>query len=464
MTANFAALSAAEVACRATSVAVTIYLTHCLGKAGYGRIEFAFNIVYWLVLLVRDGLDVLAAREVARHPRLVRPLVNHVMAVRVLLALALLAGLVTVGCLTLSEPTERWILSLYGLLLVTTSLGLDFVYRGLERMGLVAISLITRTLLYATGVILLVTDPARILWVPIWLVAGEAFGIALVWACYTRRFGLPRPTLGGRFLRVFLQRGKTVYLIQVAQAVIGSVDLLVVALMSRWPDVGLYGAPHRMVTALLTFGLIVQQVVFPTLARSWRGSAQAGRSALNAWVQVLVSGLVPIVVGVVILAQPLVRAILPPDYSDASLLLALGIARAPLLTLAFLYQAALIALNREAAGIRLLLAGAIVSGPLVALLRWRFGLPGAAASMVLIGLSLVVAGHWRLACEGRQPIWHHHLARPLIAVVPMVPVCLLLNHWHLAAAIGGGAMTYLGVLALVGGMRLEQVRAILAGG
>src|SRR3954453_14170427 len=98
---NFAALSAAEIACRATSVAVTLYLAKCLGRAGYGRIEFAFNIVFWLVLLVRDGLEVIAAREIARHPRLVRPLVNHILAVKVLLALGLLAGLLLVGGLTL---------------------------------------------------------------------------------------------------------------------------------------------------------------------------------------------------------------------------------------------------------------------------------------------------------------------------------------------------------------------------
>ena len=55
---------------------VTLSLAKCLGTAGYGRIEFAFNVVFWLVLLVRDGLEVIAAREIARHPRLIRPLVD----------------------------------------------------------------------------------------------------------------------------------------------------------------------------------------------------------------------------------------------------------------------------------------------------------------------------------------------------------------------------------------------------
>jgi O-antigen/teichoic acid export membrane protein len=461
MTLNFVALSAAEVACRAISVAVTLSLTKSLTRDGYGRIEFAFNIVFWLVLLVRDGFEVFAAREIARHPRLIRPLVNHVLAVKGLLAVGLLAGLIGIGGLTLSEPTQRTILSLYGLLLLTTAMGIDFVYRGLERMGLVAISLIIRTAVYAVGVWIWVTGITQIVWVPAWLVMGEAFGIGLVWACYTWEFGLPRPVLGGRFLRVFLNRGRPVYLIQVAQAVIGSVDLLVVGLMSQWDDVGLYGAPHRMVTAVLTFGLIVQQVVFPTLARSWRGTAAAGRQALDAWVRVLVSGLVPLVVGTVVLARPLVNGILTPDYQGASLLLALEIWRAPLLTLAFLYQTALIALNRETAGVRLLLAGAIASGPLVALLRWQFGLPGAAVAVVLIGFFLVAAGHWRLACEGRHPAWHHHLARPVLASLFMAPVCWYLASWHLMAAVAGGALVYVVVLAASGGLHSRDLQAIL---
>ena len=43
-------------------------------------------------------------------------------------------------------------------------------------MGLLAISLCLRTAVYASGVWLWVTDASRIVWVPIWLVVGEAIG------------------------------------------------------------------------------------------------------------------------------------------------------------------------------------------------------------------------------------------------------------------------------------------------
>jgi O-antigen/teichoic acid export membrane protein len=454
-------MSLAEILCRGLSVAVTLSLAKSLGRAGYGRIEFAFNIVFWLVLIIRDTFEGIVVRELARHPRLIRPLVNHVLAVKGLLALGLLAGLVTLGGLTLSTGADRTLLALYGLLLITTALGLDFVYRGTERMGLVALSLCIRTLVYAAGVWTLVADASRIAWVPLCLALGEACGIGLVWVCYARQHGLPRPVLGFRFLRVFLRRGRSVCLIQVAQTVIGSADLMVVGLLSEWSDVGLYGATHRMITALLTFGLIFQQVSFPTLARSWRQATEAGRQSLNALIQVLTLVLIPIAVGGALLAVPLVQFLLPGDYAGSSLLLALGIWRAPLLTLAYLYQSTLIAVNRESVGVRLLLAGALGSGPLVAIFCGLFGLPGASMAVLLIALALVLAGYGCLAREGRQPAWHHHLGRPLAASLAMFPACLLLVHWHVLAAIAGGAVSYAVTLSALGGLHLGQIRALL---
>jgi O-antigen/teichoic acid export membrane protein len=142
---------------------------------------------------------------------------------------------------------------------------------------------------------------------------------------------------------------------------------------------------------------------------------------------------------------------LPHDYAGAGLLLAIGIWRAPLLILAFLYQTTLIALNRESVGVRSLVLAAIGIGPLVAACRIAFGLPGAAAAVLLLGSGLVVAGYGSLAREGRQPAWHHHLARPLVASMVMVVACLVLQRWHVILAVVGGALTYGLVLLCIGG-------------
>ena len=82
---------------------------------------------------------------------------------------------------------------LYGSMLFTTAIGLDFVFRGTERMGLVALSLCIRTGIYAFGVLFCVRDASRI-------VVGSGLadrwrggGIGLIWLSYLKNYRLPRP-------------------------------------------------------------------------------------------------------------------------------------------------------------------------------------------------------------------------------------------------------------------------------
>lgn len=443
------------MACRAISVVVTLALMKRLRSGGFGRIEFAFNVVFWLVLIVRDCFETIVTREIARHPRLTRKLVNRVLAVKLSLAAVLLAGLVGVAFAAFSEPLDRHVLSLYGLLLLTTALGLDFVFRGRETMGLLAISLLVRTSVYAAGVWVWVRDPSRILLVPTWLAVGELTGISLVWVVYARRFGVPRPEFALRFLAVLLRRGRSIGLIHLCQAVIVSADVMVVGLWRPWSEVGQYGASHRLIAAVMAFGLIFQQVIFPSLSRGWRASPEACRRLLDFSVRVLVTGLLPVAVGGTLLAEPLVRFILPADYPHSASLLAVGIWRAPVLSVAFLYQASLIAMNRESQGLRLLAWGSVCSAPLIAVFGWGFGLVGASTAVLAIGLVLVLVGYLGLRQGGCEPSAGHHVLRPLVASLAMAPVTLVSARLHVAVAVLAGAATYLVVLRLIGGLSLD---------
>ena len=417
---------------------VTLSLAKRLGVVGYGRIEFAFNVVFWLVLLVRDSSDVIVARELSRHPRLIRPLVDHVLAIKGLFSLVLFAGLAVVG-----GPDAAGSSGLVG----ADALRADALHDGdrarlrLSRhrahgpAGGVALPADLRLRGRGPGM----GRRRRADRLGPGLAGGrrgqrDRAGLAALpealpdcrgpgWACGSSASSC--------------QRGRTVCLIQLSQAVISTADLLVVGLMSSWWDVGRYGAPHRMVTALLTFGLIFQQAAFPTLSRLWRHTARPGGSA----------GLAG--------RGPGDRAGAGGGRRDGA-----GRAAGPADAAGGLRR------GRTAAGPGDL-AGAAAdpgvpvpddadraeprerwgsarwcwrpwgSGPLVAVFRVDFGLPGAAAAVLLLGLGLVLAGYGSLAREGRQPAWHHHLGRPLAASLVMVPVCLVLQHWHVMLAVSG---------------------------
>ena len=352
----------------------TLALTRRLRPAGYGRVEFAFNVVFWLVLIVRDCFETIITREVARHPRITRSLVNHVLAVKLAIGGLLYVGLVSLGLSALHERADVGLFRALRAAPVHDVTGdrLRVPRNGAD--GVDRASLCIRTAIYCTGVLYWVHGPGQIARVPLWLVAGEVTGIALVWVVYARERGLPRPMLGARFLRVMLRRGRSVALIQLSQAVLVTADLMVVGLLTSWADVGRYSGAHRMVSALMAFGLIFQQVALPSLSRGMEAVSGVGAEIARPGGPCAPPELPADGGRGTVLAGPIVRMLLPSEYQDMSVLLAIGIWRAPLLSLAFLYQTALIATNREAAGLRLLVGGAAAAAPCIALGYWAFGM------------------------------------------------------------------------------------------
>ena len=103
-------------------------------------------------------------------------------------------------------------------------------------------------------------------------------------------------------------------------------------------------------------------------------------------------------------------------------------------------------------GLSLLICGAAISAPLIALLKINFEMPGASAGVLIIGVGLVAPHNLCLRRLGCHPAASHHLGRPLLASAFMAPVCLVVVRVHVLAAVAAPTVTYLVVLRAIGGL------------
>lgn len=389
---QFAILSVAEVICRLISLAVVVELARRVGREGYGRIEFAFSIVFWLIFVLRDGVELVFCREVARRPRPKPSLVNAFIALKILLALILWLILIVASLLLFKATQDRLMLASYGALLLSTALGLDNVFRGRERPGIVAVSLVTRTVLYASAVLYWVHDGTRLLWVPWLLFGGELLGIMLVWARYSMEFGAPRPRWrhGRRFGAAVLAQGRSVLGIQLAQVILSSLDVVIVGLSDSWSMVGLYGAPHRIVTAAVTFGLIFQQVLLPHLVRSMPTMGDTQGAKVARIVRLALAVMVPCALMVSLASRLVIDTLFTTEFDAAWPLLAIGIWRVPILAVCSIHITTLVASHREREGLRIMVRCLLFSVPLVIFMHFWRGLIGTSSAMVLVAINLAV--------------------------------------------------------------------------
>lgn len=367
-------------------------LARRVGREGYGRIEFSFNIVFWLIFMLRDGVELVFCREVARRPAPKPLLVNAFLSLKLCLAVLLWLVLGLGAVVVFRQPQDRFMVCSYGALLLSTALGLDNVFRGRERPGIVALSLVIRSALYAIGVWVCVKDSTRLTWVPWILFCAEFLGIMLVWLRYSLEFGLPRPRWrhGRRFGAAVLAQGRSVLGIQLAQVILASLDVVIVGLTDSWSMVGLYGAPHRIVTVAVTFGLIFQQVLLPHLVRSTGDQFDDRTRNVGRIVGLALMVMVPGALFTSLISHFLIETLFSTEFDDAWPLLAIGIWRVPLLAVSSIHITTLIASHRERECLRIMLRCLLISIPLLVFMHFWRGLIGTSAGMVFVALNMAI--------------------------------------------------------------------------
>ncbi len=389
---QFAVLSLAEVVCRLISLAVVVQLARRLGRDGYGRIEFSFNIVFWLIFVIRDGVELVFCREVARRTRVKPQLINAFVSLKFLIAIGLWLLLSIFAFLVFRQKSDATLVCSYGALLLTTSLGLDNVFRGLEKPGIVAISLVLRSILYAAGVSILISTSDDIRLVPLVLFASEALGISIVWARYGLEFGLPRPSFrhARRFGLAVLAQGRSVLGIQLAQVILASIDVMLIGLIDSWGQVGLYGAPHRIISAALTFGLIFQQILLPHLVRSGTSHSRQNPIAIRRITLYAMAAIMPMTLVISLCGRMVIDTLFTLEFDHAWPLLTIGVWRVPLLAINSIHIATLVATHREREGFRILARCILLAVPVVLVMHaWR-GLVGTMCAMVFVAFMITV--------------------------------------------------------------------------
>jgi O-antigen/teichoic acid export membrane protein len=381
---QFVFLSLAEVCCRLISLGVVLELIRRTGRDGFGRIEFCFSLIYWLIFVIRDGVELVFYRELSRRTRPNPRLIGSYVSLKLQLAFLLWAGLIAVSFVVFHERTDRLLLASFGLLLIPTAIGLDNVFRSLRRAGLVAVSLVIRTFVYALGVILLVTDADRLILVPLLFFVGEMCGIALIWSKFAAEFGIPRfnARLGRRFAIPVLAQGQGLLGLQLTQVAMSSMDVLVIGFLDDWSQVGLYGATHRIVSAAITFAAIFQQVLLPQLVRSWAANRGRQTSEVRRISLAALAAIVPVTLVISMSASTIVQRLFTKEFADAGPLLEMGIWRVPLLALGSIHLTTLVATHRERTGLMIMAVCLVISLPQVIWAHSRYGLEGTAAAML----------------------------------------------------------------------------------
>lgn len=387
---NFTALFAAQAVSAAAGLISTAYLARTLGAEAYGILGFGTAVMSYFGLLVVLGTDTFGMREIARKKESIGDLVRSILGLRAALSVVIFALYLLVVS-TIDEPERvKTVMMIQGLGLFTTALGLDFVYQGLQRMGIIAVRQAAAAILVLIAVVLLVHAQEHILIAA--AVPASAIIATNLWLAWrmnrdVTRFGV---IVDAPAWAQLIKGSWPIALAAFMTAIYFNMDIVMLGFLTEKTEVGHYVGASRIYTMSLVLGGLVASTYTPVLARAWGDGAQMRKSYRDCLAAVMFFGAPLAALGVAFPSEILGIVFGAPFLAGRSALVLLMI-NVAVTHWCLAATMTLIAWNEQMAQMVAHAAGGVVNILLNLVLIPRYGIEGAALA-TLISQSLVLAG------------------------------------------------------------------------
>ena len=271
---NIFTLSAAEFAGKGLQALFILYLANILGPEGLGIIGFGKSYAAYFALLVHLGFDTIGMREVAKNPEDTQKYVNSILSLRLILMIVLYSVLIISVAYLLNsvsanyyDTTDKWIIIIAGINIISMGTMLKWVYQGLERMGVVAVRAIISNLLTAVGLVIFVHDPDDTLLAMIIMSLANLINSIWLIVYYIRDIGPIKWYYDPKIWKKLFYSSFTIGLSFFIVTIYNNLDMTMIGMMKSDYETGIYHSAHQIHIFSVIPATIIQISFFPQVSR-----------------------------------------------------------------------------------------------------------------------------------------------------------------------------------------------------
>jgi O-antigen/teichoic acid export membrane protein len=438
-------------------------MTRHLGPAGYGHFTIAVSFLQFTGVLVDFGLTLTMTRLLslkdADEPRIA----GGIMTVRALTGLVFF-GLAPMAALAFPYPPELQTAIAVGAVSFL-AMSLSSVLGGVFQKHL------------ATHFVALAEVAGRaVLLLGVWYGAAHGAGLVAYMAVLAIanliQFGLStwfagrivrlRPRFDLSLWRLIARESWPIAVSIALNLVYLKGDVVVLSIFREADEVGLYGAPYKVLDVVTVLPTIFMGLMLPPMTGDWsHGRHEAFREKLRRALDIMLLLALPLFGGAVAVAEPLMTLVAGPEYAASGTYLAILMLAAVFVSVGSVYGYAVVALGLQR---RMIWAyGAVAAAATVLYLAFVPHFGALAAAWVTVATEGLVALLLGVAVIRHTKVW------PRAAVPLKAGFAALLMHWcltytgdwHVAWRIAAGAVIYAALAFALRIVPIKDLRALV---
>lgn len=456
---NSAFALGSEVLLKIAAFAFNVYVVRRLGAVHFGQYATVMAYIAVFSIFTDLGLAPYSVREMAEDRSQTAPLLLNIIAIRSVLSLVIIC-LAPLSALWLGKEQ-----ALVAGILVASAGQLVWAFQGPLASALIArerldydatFAVVERIIFWVLGTVSLISGVGFIGLIVASLVGVAVRALLSGWALI-HRLKVGNPSLEVRNWPGLLRGALPFGISGIAFVLRGRFDTLLLSFTLTDEAVGWYNVPVTLIGMLLLLASSVGQSMYPSMVRAYKTDPKTLRPLVRRAIKYLLVISLPIAVGGIILADPIVVTLYTEEFLNSSPILQIMLCALPSLFLLELLGrlSNTVHLERELA--RITVINAVITIALNLLLVYTLGTLGAALAL-LVGRTINLIQNWSLIGHERLVghDWSDLLRVPLAAGLMGLGV-FLLREFHLALSIGGGAFLYGAFLVGLGAVERDEM-------
>jgi O-antigen/teichoic acid export membrane protein len=451
---NTAFLTLGSVVLKALTFLFTVYVVRRLGDDRFGQYSIVLAFVGLFQIFFELGMTQYVMREIAQDRSKTQSLFWNLVALRFLLAILGIIG-ITLGALVVGY-SPGLVLGIFiytcGFLLYAFLAPLTTVLTANERFDYVTgLTILGQLIFVLFGAVFLLSG-----WGFISLIVASLIGIPLqiglaIWTIRHHHMATLSFQIEPRIWPHLIRSGLPFGIISLALTIAFGIDTVMLSMYQSEHVVGWYNVAYNLVFSLMFLVGGFKEAIVPSLSRTYVNDPAQVERWYHRSVKFMVMLSLPIAVGGMLLAFPLIRFLYTDEFLPSGLALQILIWDVPLLMFTGFCGNMTTIVGEERAAARIYSINAVANVILNLYAIPRFGLVGASVVTVVTDLIGALQFHFLLRRKLHLPDMSWVFLRILIASALMGVVVRLAGALNLFLLIGLGAVVYGG---LVLGLRL----------
>ncbi len=426
----------------------TIYLARNLSVDGFGIINIGLTIFAYALLFGSQWLNIYGTRQIAAGEK--TNFIGKFISLRSLISFIILILTIILTYLLVADTTIVCVIVLFVLSILPNIFFLDWYYQGKENLFPASIGKLLISIVYLLALIFLFSKSANLIWVPVSFLIANTIGVAFV---------LYRFRIEGNSLVTSISLNNSYQLFKesfslssasVVSQINFNLPIIIIGLLLSTTDVGIFSAANKLVIFLLLLDRFFYSLYFPTITRVFQESVEKLAEIISFVIRITLIIIIPVMVGCILLSQPIISLIFGNGYQDASLIFQILIGFFTATILNSIYGYGLVAIGQEKLYSKIIAFSLIVNLSSIYILTNLFGVVGTAIGVVISEFVVLVCFKFTFGKFVQVELFRYIL-KAIPAVIVMIIVVYFTSQ-NLFLSIPAAALTYFLITVAAGGI------------